>query len=98
MTKNLVFDGSETQVSDEMRYLTIREVARRLRFSVDTLRRHLIAGKLDEIVWHDFLKNGKFRATVESVEAFEKNRRIATQKPSPSRNEKQGVRSNDPNH
>lgn len=67
-------------VSDEERYLTIREVARRLRFSVDTLRRHLLADKLKGIVWVDFLGNGKLRATVDSVEEFEKTRIAATEK------------------
>lgn len=74
------FPVSKDQVPDEERYLTIREVARRLRFSVDTLRRHLLAGKLKGIVWVDFLANGKLRATVESVEEFEKTRLAATEK------------------
>ena len=80
MTQDQMFDGSKDQSSDDDRYLTIREVARRLRFSTDTLRRHLLAGKLKQIVWVDFMGNGKLRATSESVEAFERSRIAATEK------------------
>lgn len=51
-------------------YLTRREVANRLRISVDTLKRYHIAGKLNGILWVDFFNDGKLRAESESVEAF----------------------------
>lgn len=71
--------GQSGDITDEKDYMTLQEVAALLRFSPDTLRRHMRAGKLDEIEWVDFLENGKLRATTESVKAFEQNRRKATQ-------------------
>lgn len=61
-------------------YLTLRELAHRFHCHPDTLRRHLIAGKLDGIEWVDFFKNGKLLATIKSVEAFESARREDTQR------------------
>lgn len=66
--------------SDDKEFLTMREVAMKLRFSPETLRRYMRAGKLTEIEWVDFLKNGKLRATAESVDNFILGRRQATQK------------------
>lgn len=80
MSEHRIMDGAEGRVSDEAEYLTLREVARRLRFSTDTLRRHMIAGKLRDISWVDFLGNGKLRATRESVDAFISSRLAATEK------------------
>lgn len=71
-------DNTESCVFDEEEHLTISEVARRLRFSVDTLKRHMRAGKLRDIEWVDFLENGKLRATRRSVDSFISSRRMAT--------------------
>ena len=69
---------SETR--KEADYLTFKEVAARLRFSTDTLRRHMINGKLDGVEWVDFFNNGKLRATRKSVDEFERVRLEATGK------------------
>lgn len=67
-------------VSDDKHYIPIKELARRLGFSVDTIRRHIIAGKLKEITPIDFLGNGKLRFDPDKVEAFIRGRREATEK------------------
>jgi len=61
-------------------YITFNEVARELRCSPDTLRRHFIQGKLDEIEWVDFFGNNKLCATRESFDEFKRLRLQETKK------------------
>lgn len=80
MSNLTVLEGEKDQISDDGRYMKIGEVAKRFRVSVDTIRRYIRKGKMKEIVWGDFLQNGKLLATAESVDEFEKNRLAASQK------------------
>lgn len=80
MSKQAVSYMVEPDPSEHALYLKIGEVAKRFRVSVDTIRRHILKGKMKEIVWGDFLSNGKLLATRESVEEFEKARLAATEK------------------
>jgi hypothetical protein len=61
-------------------FMSMKEVGSELGCSKDTVRRYFIAGKLDEIVWVDFLKNGKLRASRASVKAFKAKRMAETRR------------------
>ena len=66
--------------SNEDDYMTLKEVARRLRVSPDTVRRQRIAGKLDDVKWVDFFQNGRPKASRKSFDAFERSRLEATKR------------------
>lgn len=72
--------AADSAIYDESQFLTLQELARKLSFSIDTIRRHMRAGKLSQIEWVDLLQNGKLRATRESVDAFIEERLQATGK------------------
>lgn len=71
---------AETGIPDEQEFFSLKEIATKLNFSAETIRRHMKAGKLREIEWVDLLGNGKIRATRESVDRFIAHRISHTEK------------------
>ena len=78
MSKDDIRMRTETRNEDD--FMTLRELARRMRVSPDTVRRQRIAGKLDALEWVDFFENGRPKVSNKSYDAFEKVRFEATKR------------------
>lgn len=70
--------GIRGETRKESDYYSLGQFARRLACSPDTVRRHRIAGKFDELEWVDFFGNGRVRVSKASAEAFISKRVEAT--------------------